>query len=303
MKPIRVGTVLIAGIVLALSLDAEAGWSGRTGPIVLQDVDHCAAQPDAVATFVDPNLEAAVRTALSIDADEDLTCRRLSSLTELTAEGAAIEDLRGIETLTGLAQLHLSDNPISDLSPLSSLSNLQTLYLWGGSVSDLTPLRDLEALTILHIGNNSIVDISPLSDLTRLRDLSITHNAVTDLGPLKGLTDLEVLRIYNNPISDISALRELTKLTELHIHDLPQLSDIQPLLENTGLGEGDRVILMRSAVDCEDAAALQAKGVSVGSGCLGGVPMRWWGHIGIIAATAAMVAVLIRRHRNKPASM
>ena len=91
-----------------------------------------------------------------------------------------------------------------------------------------------------------------------MRDLSITYNAVSDIGPLSRLKELEVLRIYDNPISDITALQGLTKLSELHIHDLPQLSNIQPLLENVGLGEGDRVILMRSAISCEDAAALQA---------------------------------------------
>lgn len=298
MKPTRLGTILIALILLTLPFVAETGW-GK--PSRLQAIQGCADQAGAVVTFVDPNLAAAVRTALSADADEKLTCLRVSSLTGLTAEEADIEDLRGIEALTGLTELHLDGNPISDLSPLSRLASLTALYLWGGSVRDLTPLAGLKELTILHIGNNSINDIRSLKDHSRLRDLSITHNAVSDLGPLSGLTELEVLRVYNNPISDITALRELTKLTELHIHDLPELSNIQPLLENVGLGKGDRVILMRSGVSCRAAGALQAKGVSVTSGCLGGIPIKWWGFVAITAGIATLLAVVRRRRKQRVA--
>ena len=75
---------------------------------------------------------------------------------------------------------------------------------------------------------------------------------------------------------DISTLRGLTRLTNLHVHDLPDLSDIQPLLNNSGLGAGDRVILFNSDISCEDAATLQTKGVSVGSGCLRVILMQEW---------------------------
>jgi Leucine-rich repeat (LRR) protein len=295
MNPNGLRTTLIAPVLL-LTLAAGTGWSRFVRLIVRGAEQGCTAQPDAVATFVDPSLEAAVRGALSLGPAEELTCRRVSSLAELTAEDAGIQDLRGIENLTGLTELHLDGNAVTDLGPLSGLTSLTMLYLWGGSVNDLGPLRSLEALTVLHIGNNSVSDISPLGGLGRLRDLSITHNAVTDLGPLSGLTELEVLRVYNNPISDIEALRGLTKLTELHIHDLPQLSNIQPLLENTGLGEGDRVILMRSDISCADAAALQANGVSVSSGCLAGFPIKWWGLLAMIGGVAAALA--ITRHRR-----
>ena len=98
-------------------------------------------------------------------------------------------------------------------------------------------------LTVLHFSRNSVSDISSLSGLTRLTDLNLTYNS----------------------ISDISALRGLTRLTNLHVHDLPDLSDIQPLLNNSGLGAGDRVILFNLDISCEDVATLQTKGVSVGS--------------------------------------
>jgi len=45
----------------------------------------------------------------------------------------------------------------------------------------------------------------------------------------------------------------------------PDLTDIQPLLDNTGLGAGDTVYLQATSVSCTDVAALQAKGVTVQS--------------------------------------
>jgi len=68
----------------------------------------------------------------------------------------------------------------------------------------------------------------------------------------------------------------MTSLTELHVHDLPDLSNIEPLLSNTGLGTGDAVILYNSDISCTDQAALSAKGVSVGSLCAGLVLREFW---------------------------
>ena len=73
--------------------------------------------------------------------------------------------------------------------------------------------------------------------------------------------------LSNNSITDISALSGLTSLRELDLSNNPNLTDIQPLLDNTGLGAGDGVTLLSTSVSCTDVAALQAKGVTVGSDC------------------------------------
>lgn len=112
-----------------------------------------------------------------------------------------------------------------------------------------------------------ISDLTPLAGLTSLTDLNITYNSISDIGILSGMTGMETLRPYNNPISDISSLRGLTSLTELHVHDLPDLSNIEPLLNNTGLGAGDDVELRGMMVSCEDVALLADKGVTVTSDC------------------------------------
>jgi hypothetical protein len=51
------------------------------------------------------------------------------------------------------------------------------------------------------------------------------------------------------------------------LDDNPNLTDIQPLLDNAGLGAGDTVYLQATSVSCTDVAALQAKGVTVQSDC------------------------------------
>ncbi len=84
---------------------------------------------------------------------------------------------------------------------------------------------------------------------------------------LSGLTNLTRLFLDDNSITDIGALSGLTSLIFLHLTNNPNLTDIQPLLDNTGLSAGDTVYLRSTNVSCADVAALQAKGVDVISDC------------------------------------
>ena len=172
-------------------------------PTGLEPSELCSDHSDAaVATFEDANLRAAVRAALSLGLQEQLTCARVSELTQLDARWSEITSLVGIQNLM--------------------------------------------SLTLLRLGSNfSISDIAALSGLTSLTELDLTSNSISDIGALSGLTSLTILDLTNNP----------------------NLSNIQPLLDNTGLGAGDQVLLRSTSVSCTDVAALQAKGVSVGSSC------------------------------------
>ena len=264
MKTLGVVSVLLLTLLLASLSAGEA-------QVRLQPGELCSDHSDAaIATFEDANLGTAIRAALSVGAQDDFTCGLVAGLTDLEARDAGIESLVGIQNLTSLTNLDLWPNSITDISSLSELTNL----------------------TFLDLGDNSITDISALRGLTRLTNLDLTHNSINDISVLSGMTGMETLRLYNNPISDISSLRGLTSLTELHVHDLPDLSNIEPLLNNTGLGAGDRVILMNSNISCADAAALRGNGVSVDSECLEEALMRWWW--AILAAVVAVVAVVAR---------
>ena len=310
------------------------------GALVLQPSELCSAHTDAaIATFEDANLEAAVRAALGVGAQEDLTCGLISGLTSLFASSAGITSLVGIQNLTRLEFLVLNQNSISDISPLggltslthlllglnsitdinalSGLAGLTNLSLIGNSLSNIGALSGLTSLTNLGLSNNSISDISALRMLTSLTDLSLNLNAITDISvdrlnelsglrnltnlnlsenpglgdieglrelksltvlslsgaslsniePLSGLTNLAVLQLFNSSIVDISALSGLTNLTNLFLRNNTNLMNIQPLLDNTGLGLGDVVDLKLTAVSCDDINALELNEVTVTSDC------------------------------------
>ena len=133
---------------------------------------------------------------------------------------------------------HLTCGLISRLTALDAFS-------YSAGIKSLVGIENLTSLTALDLGSNSITDISALSGLTKLIFLSLSNNAITDIG----------------------SLSNLTSLTTLDLHATPDLTDIQPLLDNPGLGVGDVVNLLSTSVSCADVAALEAKGVSVGSDC------------------------------------
>ena len=230
------------------------GCGDPTGP-VLQPSELCSTHGSAIATFEDPNLEAAVRGELVFlghDPQSDLTCAMLSSLRNLSAPSASIVSLVGIQNLgsggaltAGVESLDFTQNLITDLSPLSGLTDLTELALWGNSISDISALSGLTSLEILWLDDNTISDISALSGLTSLRHIGLERNSITD----------------------ISALRGLTSLTSIGLGFNADLTNIQPLLDNTGLGAGDDLNLRFTNVSCTDVAALEAKGVAVLSFC------------------------------------
>ena len=236
----------------------------------------------------DPNLRAAIENAIGIAPGSSITVRDMAGLTGLSAEGANISDLTGLETAFNLTFLNLIDNSISDLSALSGLTHLETLRLRNNAISDISVLGGLTNLTILNLSINPISDISVLSGLTNLEFLGFENNAISDISALSGLTNLRRLDLWNNSISDLSALSGLTNLTALNlwnnsVSDLSPLagltnltwlglrnnaiSDISPLVANMGLGQGAEVNV--GANPLSDASinthipALQSRGVEV----------------------------------------
>ena len=189
-------------------------------------------------------------------------------------------DISPLSGLTSLTSLHLDARSISDIGPLSGLTSLTTLTLGGRSITDMSPLSGLTSLTYFWLRWSGITDFGALGGLTSLRELRITsarfvssstiHQGspeITDISMLSGLTSLTHLDLRRHSISDLSALGGLTSLTDLNLEGNPDLSDIQPLLDNTGLGPGDTVSLAGTVVSCADVAALKDKGVSVSSDC------------------------------------
>jgi Leucine-rich repeat (LRR) protein len=97
--------------------------------------------------------------------------------------------------------------------------------------------------------------------------LYLYENLISDISALNGLTSLTQLQLQYNLIDDVSALSGLTSLTGLRLENNFNLSNIQPLLDNSGLGEGDTVSLTNTMVSCMDVADLELKGVTVIADC------------------------------------
>jgi hypothetical protein len=102
-----------------------------------------------------------------------------------------------------------------------------------------------------------------IQNLRSLTELTLGLNGLSDISPLSGLTSLTTLDLFNNSITDISVLSKLTSLTFLDLHFNADLSDVEPLLENTGLDLGATVDLGSTNVSSTDLALLVAKGMTV----------------------------------------
>ena len=188
----------------------------------------------------DPNLRAAIETALGKAAGAPITVADMETLTSLTARDANISNLTGLEHATNLTDLDLIRNSISNLSPLSGLTNLTGLHLGSNRISDLSPISGLTNLGGLDLGHNSISDVSPLSGLTNLVALILQSNSISNVAPLSGLANLRQLLLSENSVSDVSPLFGLTNLTWLYLNN-NSISDLSSLVSNTGLGSGDEV--------------------------------------------------------------
>lgn len=266
---------------------------GVLAPPLLEPGARCSdAGGSALVSFEDPNLESAVRAALSLGAGDSLTCDVAATLLFLTnGGGRGITSVVGAQNLSKLSDVDLRENSISDTGPLSGLNDLYSLNLFSNAIADIGPLAGLTTLGRLNLWDNPFTDLSPLSGLTNLEYLELWGNPtpITDISPLSGLTTLYDLFVENNAISDVSALggminlirldldrnnltdlsplEGLTSLERLWLAGNSSLSDIQPLLDNLGLGAGDGVDLRATSVSCADIDALKAKGVSVSSDC------------------------------------
>ena len=197
-----------------------------------------------IVNIPDPNLRAVIENKLGKAPGDPITADEMATLTHLEADEAGISDLTGLEHATNLINLGLWKNAVSDLLPLTGLTKLTGLYLGGSSASDLSPLVGLTNLESLFLDGNGISNLSPLTGLTKLTRLALNGNSISDLSALRGLTNLSWMRLVGNNISDLS-----------------------PLITNTGLGNGDQVLLNDNPLSYSSIKthipALQSRGVTV----------------------------------------
>ena len=253
--------------------------------------------PDPPVTIPDANLRAKIEEALGKTSGARIMQAEMADLTELNASiyhyrsTRKITDLSGLEHASNLTRLHLQMNAVTDLSPLTrltkltslglgnngaivdisalaGLTHLRELWLSDNAIVDISALAGLTHLTRLSLrGNDTISDISAVSGLTHLRELGLGYNAIVDISALAGLTHLTRLNLDHNAIVDISALAGLTHLTGTLWFQENNITDLSPLVSNTGLGQGVNINVKRNPLSTEsintDIRALQGRGVRV----------------------------------------
>ena len=131
------------------------------------------------------------------------------------------------------------------------------------------PIIPSEMATLTHLEEPEagIHDLTGLEHATNLTYLDFWNSAVLDLSPVAGLTNLTHLGFAaNNAISDVSALVGLTNLTAMWLNG-NSISDLSPLVANTGLGSGDTVNVKGNPLSYlsihTHLPTLQSRGVTV----------------------------------------
>ncbi len=208
-----------------------------------------------VIDIPDSNLRDAVKQALGkrFPPGQSITVEEMATLTRLEARKSGIWKLTGLEYATNLTSLSLKGNNIFDISPLAGLTNLTHLELGNGK-------------GFLLYSRNSIRNLSPLTGLTNLTSLGLSDINISNISPLAGLTNLTRLDLRKNKISDISALSGLINLRWLSLED-NKISDISALVSNTGLGDGDKVVVLKNPLSLQSIDThipmLASRGVTV----------------------------------------
>ena len=139
----------------------------------------------------------------------------------------------------------------------------------GKEAEDKINLEEVAEMTDLDASDRGIVELDGIEHLSNATVLNLHENQISDISPLAVLTNLTDLSLFSNQISDISPLAALTNRTRLDVSG-NQITDIFPLVENSGLGEGDEVVLENNLVDLsegsedlENIRLLEARGVVV----------------------------------------
>ena len=206
---------------LSFSPDGRTIASGTTeGTIELWDTSRLIdLRLEALAEIdiPDPNLRAAIATALGKPQSASIVRGAMETLTELDASDASISNLTGLEFATKLTSLDLGGNNISDISAVAGLTKLTYLELGGNNISDISAVAGLTNLTYLNLGGNNISDISVVAGLTKLESLYLRGNNISDISVVAGLTNLASLNLWGNNITDFSVVAGLTNLTYLDL--------------------------------------------------------------------------------------
>ena len=197
---------------------------------------------DPIVKFRDNNLRRAVLEALGKDpnSEDPIKVSEMASLTTLTAQGASISDLTGLQHAVNVKTLDLSGNGLDDddMDRLTRLTQLETLILTGNdNITSARPFRKLRNLTRLDLPqglSDPTVEI-PDSGLRTaiLRALGKSESSETEI-TASDIHGLEVLQASGFGVQDLTGLEYAENLRQLYLND-NQISDLSPISGLQGL--------------------------------------------------------------------
>ena len=162
----------------------------------------------------DPNLEAALRSALGVPKEPitglyALLITKLDLSRETEDASQPFTDITPLTAFANLQDLEIRNQAVTDLAPIGTLQRLSRLAVKGTPLSNLAPLTGMTCIRCLDIPGNQIVDLTPIASLTELNYLDVSGNKVEDYAPLANLQKLQNLHIGGNPGKDTSVLEKL----------------------------------------------------------------------------------------------
>ena len=264
---------------ISFSRDGSLLASGTAaGTVELWDTSRWMQSRLDAATEVkipDPNLRAAISTALGLPPSAPILAAHMETLKELEALEASISDLTGLEWALNLRWLFLESNSISNVFPLAGLTNLKVLRLAFNSISDLSPVSGLLNLADLNLPGNHIADISAISGLTNLRVLDLAFNSISDLAPLAaniGLGDGDLVDVRGNPLNYLSIQAHISSLQERGVSVDFDIWTPASLVKIAGDQHGPPATPLPNpfVVEVRDGDGLRLEGVSVAFGITAG---------------------------------
>ncbi len=217
----------------------------------------------------------------------------LTNLATLTLRYNNISDISAVSGLTKLISLYAGGNSISNISALAGLTNLRDLWLNGNSVSDISPLVSNTGLgedDRVYVRGNPLNAVSLNTHIPTLqrKGVEVRFDAPTPVNiPDRNLraaikkalgkvpddtittADMATLTQLDAPnanISNLTGLEHAINLTELSL-DNNRISDLSPLVSNTGLGDEDKVNVRGNPLNAVSVnthiPTLQSRGVEV----------------------------------------
>jgi len=186
--------------------EEASSFTGTVTQTVIYDHDS-----KIIDYFPDVHLAQEIATVLNGNTNTNVSVseEQLESITNLQVINSDVQDLKGMELLTGLRTLEIVGTEVSDIHPIGGLINLISLDLRNNEIENINSLSNLTNLTMLLLDENKIDDISALSTLVDLTSLKLASNQITDVTPLQNLNNLHTLNLNSNHIMDISSLPQV----------------------------------------------------------------------------------------------